>query len=188
MKSKNQNWFTLIELLIAITILLIMSMMTFAPYSFYMNKWKVKYTNKEISQAIYEAKNMAVNWSATQSWNISVWLYFENNWIEKFSYNLLSFEHDIWELSIQPVNGKLLEKHNLQPWIQIDSFAWDNKWLIFFRSITGSWIIFKWDPLLKVPYTESENEIVIEYSYKGSSNSVLQNSLTYFQDTQIIDY
>lgn len=191
MKSKNQNWFTLIELVIAITILVVVSMMIFAPYSFYMNKWKVKYTNKEISQAIYEAKNMAVNWSATQTWNISVWLYFQNfqdsEW-DNFSYDLLSFDHDVAELSINPSNGVLLEKHHLQPWIQIDNFDWENKWLIFFRSISGSWIMFKWDPLQKIAYTDWENEITIDYSFKWSSNSVLKNNLTYFQDTQIIDY
>jgi len=188
MKLKNQHWFTLIELLVSITILVIISMMSFAPYSFYMNKAKVKYTNKEISQSIYEAKNMSVNWSASQSGNISVWLYFENNWINKFSYSLLSFEHDVSEIAITPSNGTLIEKRTLQPWVQIDNFDEANKWMIFFRSISWSGKVFKWDPLVEVPYTEEENEITIEYSYKWSSNSALKNSLKYFQDTQIVDY
>jgi hypothetical protein len=40
-------------------------MIAFAPYSFYLNKSKVKHTDKEISQSIYEAKNKAINGTAT---------------------------------------------------------------------------------------------------------------------------
>ena len=52
-------------------------MMAFAPYSFYLNKSKVKHTSKEISQIIYEAKNKAINGSATSTGNISIGIYFD---------------------------------------------------------------------------------------------------------------
>jgi hypothetical protein len=47
-------------------------MIAFAPYSFYLNKSKVKHTDKEISQSIYEAKNKAINGSATSTGNVSI--------------------------------------------------------------------------------------------------------------------
>jgi hypothetical protein len=43
------------------TIFIIISVISFAPYAFYMNKAKIQHTDKELSQIIYEAKNMAVN-------------------------------------------------------------------------------------------------------------------------------
>jgi hypothetical protein len=34
---------------------------TYTPYNYYMNKAKVKSASREISQALYEARNMAIN-------------------------------------------------------------------------------------------------------------------------------
>jgi len=46
--------FTLIELMIAITIVVILTMATYAPYNYYQNKAKLKVTTREISQILYE--------------------------------------------------------------------------------------------------------------------------------------
>lgn len=188
MKLNQSSWFTLVELLISITIFILISVMAFAPYGFYMNKAKVKYTSKELSQIIYEAKNMATNGSAYLSWNVSVWVFIDNTSINKNSYSLLWFDHDVVESNIIPINGRLIQKYNLQPWIQIENFDWENKWIIFFRSITGSWLVVKGDSFNPVGTSEADNIINIEYSYKWSTNSSLRNSLEYFQDTQIVDY
>jgi type II secretory pathway pseudopilin PulG len=188
MHIQSHKAFTLIELLIWITIFIIVSVLIFSPYTFYMNKAKVKYTTKELSQIIYEAKNMAKNWSAGLLWNVSVWVYFDaNNGINN-SYTLYRFPHDIMDTGINPSSWEIIQTFQLQPWIQIDEFDETNKGMIFFRSISWSWIILKWDPLAIVPNTSWENEIEIKYSYKGSTNSTLQNSLTYYQNTQIVDY
>jgi prepilin-type N-terminal cleavage/methylation domain-containing protein len=61
MKFLQKKAFTLIELLIAITIFFILTLITYVPYNFYMNKVKVRNTIKEISQSLYEARNMAIN-------------------------------------------------------------------------------------------------------------------------------
>jgi Tfp pilus assembly protein PilE len=47
--------------MVAVTIFVLISLMAFAPYSYYINKSKVKQTGKEVSQLIYESKNMALN-------------------------------------------------------------------------------------------------------------------------------
>lgn len=71
---KKNKAFTLIELLVSISIFFILVLITYVPYNFYMNKVKVKNTIKEISQSLYEARNMAINWISENS-NKSIWLY-----------------------------------------------------------------------------------------------------------------
>lgn len=61
MKNKPNKAFTLIELLIAITIFFLISVMSYAPYNFYQKKVAIKNTGKQIAQTILRAKNMAVN-------------------------------------------------------------------------------------------------------------------------------
>jgi prepilin-type N-terminal cleavage/methylation domain-containing protein len=53
--------FTLIELIITITIVAILTMLSYAPYNYYQNKSKLKITTREISQLLYESRNIAVN-------------------------------------------------------------------------------------------------------------------------------
>jgi prepilin-type N-terminal cleavage/methylation domain-containing protein len=53
--------FTLIEFMIAITIISILMVMTYAPYNYYSNKAKVRVTAKEISQSLYESRNLAIH-------------------------------------------------------------------------------------------------------------------------------
>ena len=53
--------FTLIELIISITIVVILTVTSYAPYSYYQNKAKLKITTREISQLLYDSRNMAMN-------------------------------------------------------------------------------------------------------------------------------
>jgi hypothetical protein len=154
-----------------------------------MNKAKIQHTDKELSQIIYEAKNMAVNWSTTSSWNTSIWISIDSTDFHNTSYELWSYKHDVLEWDIVSFNGNLIQKYFLQPWVQFNSFDWETKGIIFFRSITWTWVVFKWDSSYnKVAFTQWENEIEIEYSYKWAEEDALNNTLSYFQDTQIVDY
>lgn len=183
----NKTWFTLIELIVAISIFFLLSLIAFAPYSFYLNKSKVKHTSKEISQVIYEAKNKAINGSATASWNVSIWIYFDSTWANKNSYKLLSFSHDINENIISMEEANLIEETILQPGMQLWTFQWQEKGMIFFRSITGSWRVFTWDWNIRTQVPPIE-DITLKYSYKWASYWLLQWELQYFQETQIVDY
>ncbi|USN58123.1 MAG: prepilin-type N-terminal cleavage/methylation domain-containing protein [Candidatus Peribacteria bacterium] len=53
--------YTFIELMIVITLVFIVTMMTYLPYSYYQNKMKIKQTGKEIAQLLYDARNDALN-------------------------------------------------------------------------------------------------------------------------------
>jgi prepilin-type N-terminal cleavage/methylation domain-containing protein len=57
----KKSAFTLIELMITITIIVVLTMVTYAPYNYYQNKAKLKVSLREIGQLLYEARNMAVN-------------------------------------------------------------------------------------------------------------------------------
>jgi hypothetical protein len=93
----------------------------------------------------------------------------------------------------------LIEESQLQPWIELWLFKSRkdtlghieaSKGLIFFRSVTGSWLVVTWNEdwsiRREVPYVE--NEITLEYSYKWANDWLLTWDLQYFQDTQIVDY
>jgi Tfp pilus assembly protein PilE len=47
------------EFLVASTIVVLLTLMTYVPYSHYQNKAKIKIASREISQSFYESKNMA---------------------------------------------------------------------------------------------------------------------------------
>jgi prepilin-type N-terminal cleavage/methylation domain-containing protein len=57
----NKSGFTLIEMLIAMSIFFIMVVMTYANYAYFQNIARVKLSLKEISQSISEARNMATS-------------------------------------------------------------------------------------------------------------------------------
>ena len=105
-------------------------------------------------------------------------------WDNKHSYKLLSFPHAITTSNILLENAVWVIESKLQPWIQFEKIWWKSKWIIFFRSITGSGVVLTWGSLL----IDSDNEIDVEYSYKWASYWLLHWKLQYFQDTQIVDY
>jgi len=53
--------FTLIELMVVITIMFILSMMIYAPYQHYQTKQKVRNSAKVVTQTLQQARNLAIN-------------------------------------------------------------------------------------------------------------------------------
>lgn len=187
--KKSQFWaFTLIEFMVAITIFVIISLMAFAPYSYYINKTKVKNTGKEVTQMIYEAKNMAFNGVVGNSGNISVWVYFdsdENNLIRiiPFDHSIHPDDMDSGIVSTALANDSLLELR-LQPGVQFDAIGWEDKWLIYFQSINGESWVFTWNWFQE----NSDENIEIDFSFKWATWWPLTKKIKYIQKTQIVDY
>ncbi len=192
MKFLHNKAFTLIELLISITIFFILTMVTYVPYNFYMNKVKVRNTIKEISQSLYEARNMAINWISNWS-NRSVWLYIDIE--EKDTLNFFSYPHAFTSNKItKPIFSdsdsdiEFIKSYKLLEWMKLRSINWKNNWLFFFDAITWKWKYYYWDDLLDRE-TISNDKIYIEFSFK---NAVVWSSLywkiTYFTKTNIVDY
>jgi len=211
MKFEYKKAFTIIELIISMTIFFILVMMTYVPYNFYMNKVKVRNTIKEISQSLYEARNMAINWFAnwtnsSNESNRSVWLYIDilNNpsELQFFSYPHSYTWSEIINNPLSDTNINLIKKHTLIEWMKIKSIHWHDYWLFFYDAITWNWKYFYYDLSLNLWDTNlilednnlileefSETEIKIDFSFKGADEwSPLYWKIKYLTNTNIVDY
>ena len=185
----NKKAFTLIELMIAITIIVILTLAAYAPYNYYQNKAKLKVATREVSQFLSESKNRAINWSIGSSWNVSIGVYFDSSASEKDKIKVFSYPHDIENLNITNFEWgdiKLIKTLLLQKWVQIDNVEWKNNFLFFFNSIDGELTYYNWDwPLKNIIVAD---KISINLSYMGASSGNLQRTIKYFTSTNLIDY
>lgn len=188
--------FTLIEMMIAITIVAILSLTTYAPYSYYQNKAKLKITAREISQLLYESRNMAINWALSNSWNVSIWVYFDNSSLLNNTIKVFSYPYDSDEININNMewwNTKLIRSLILQPWVQIDWFNISGlpdpdktNLLLFFNSINWDIKYYTWNPSKN--NISGIEKLSIKFSYKWSTSPNLQKTIDYFTKTNITDY
>lgn len=178
----NKSWFTLIELMISITILMILVVMSFVPYSYYNNISKVKLASKDISQSISEARNLAINW-LDKSWvNQSIAIYFDLNDKNKIKY--YSFNYNSWITSLAFNNSSFLKEKVLPEWVEITSLSWNTDKVIYFNSIYWSWVILEKSNLS----TLNSDSLNIKVSYKWSLNPKLNKNIIYYKKTNSIDY
>lgn len=185
--SKNLSWFTLIELMVAITIVAILMVMTYAPYDYYSNKAKVRITARDVSQLLTETRNLAIHWLDRWSWNLSLWVYFDSTDALKNKLQVFSFPHNYEYVQIVPnesdPNINLLKTVELKSWVEIDNVWWQTNWFFVFEAITweGTYSYFQ-----STKQNFSDLNIDIEFSYKNSTN--LRNKITYITKTNISDY
>lgn len=186
---KNRKWFTLIELIISITIIVLLTMSTYIPYSYYQNKAKLKITSREITQALYEARNMAINWSINNIWNVSIWVYFDTSISSLNEIKIYSYTFDIETNQISIIewwNVELIKTIKLQNWIQLENITSKDNVLFYFESITWKLISYTWNSWIKTPILD--NVMPITFSYKWSTSPNLRKTINYFTNTNIIDY
>lgn len=185
----NKTWFTLMELLVAMSIIIILTLLTYIPYNHYQNKAKLKLSSREISQSFYEAKNMATSWLKDLDWNRSIWIYLENNELTNDSIVFFSYPHDIDEINIQNIESWDIEKiktKKLQKWIKINDLWWYDNLLFFYESITWNSKVYTFDSWWK--HLINQDEISIVFSYRNSTSPTLRTQLVYFTKTNIVDY
>lgn len=183
--KKTTSWFTLIELMISMTIFFILTLMSYANYAFYQNIAKVKLSLKEISQSLSRARNMASSWYQKNNINQKIWVLFEK---EKNIVKYYNFAYNSWVL-LDDVN--LLKQEYLQQNINIAniSLSWStdvNKLLVVFSSIYWTWWFYKVDTtwITEIP----ENEINFTLSFKNANSFPLKRELKYNKITNISDY
>ncbi len=187
--KKNLKGFTLMEFLVASTIVVLLTLMTYVPYSHYQNKAKIKIASREISQSFYESKNMATWWITSNNSNKSVWLYITTDPLTSNTINFFSYPYDIEEINI--TNSvwwftELIKEKKLQDWVSIvDLWTYDNL-LFFYESITWKSKIYTFNSWNKIEVIDDILEITI--SYKNSSSDSLKSRLNYYTNTNIIDY
>jgi len=184
-----KKWFTLIELMVSITIVVILTIISYAPYNYYQNKSRLKITSREISQLLSESRNMAVNWAIGNDKNISIWVYFDtnstsNNVIKVFSYpynidKLLISNTEIWDV-------KLLKTLVLSKWVILDNIEGKSNFLIMFDSITWNINYYSWT--WSTRNSIIEDIVSINFSFKWSNSPNLNKTIKYYTNTNIIDY
>lgn len=184
-----KKWFTLIELMVSITIIAILSIMSYSPYSYYQNKASLKITAREVSQLLYESRNMAVNWAIWNQWNVSIWVYFDTSSILNNQIKVFSFPHDMDKLNILNTewwNIRLIKTLTLKKWILIEKI--EDKWnlLFFFDSITWNLSYYNWVWWTRNNVTD--DIVSINFSFKWSTSPNLNKTINYYTNTNIIDY
>lgn len=189
MKYSQNSAFTLIEFIVAVTIFFLIGTMIFWSYAYYLNKTKVKQTQKEVSQLIYKAKNMALNGIVDEDKNISVWVYFDSSAANKI--RVIPFPHEKSLADIQS-NSSLLTTAlsytgittlQLQPGVTFQDISDEDKWLIYFQAITGSgWV------LLGNSFSPYSDNTQIDFAYNNATHGSLRKTIEYIPSTQIVDY
>ncbi len=194
----NYKWFTLMEFMVASSIIVIITLLTYIPYSHYQNKAKIKISSREISQSFYEIKNMATWWlkyddgnpsSIFNGINTSVALYITTEDTNSNIIRFFAYPHDIQESNItNNVNSttSLIKQKKLQDWVSFIDLWWYDNLLFFYESITWDSKIYTFNWWSKSEATDDIYDITI--SYKKSSSNSLKSELKYYSETNIIDY
>jgi len=171
--KNNKNAFTLIEILVAMTMMIILTMAAYIPFSHYQQKQRVRNSAKIITQTLYDARSDAIYWRASNTWNLDIWVLFKQN-----ATNLKVYWFPIKDTIsnyLNPDNKYLLEKISLEPWVQISS-SW---WLFLFKAITWSWVYKN--------FTINSNKIELSVWLKWAKHWIMSKKIEYFVNTYISD-
>ena len=189
--SNRHIWaFTLIELMVVVTILAIVSMATYIPYAHHQKKVLVKQGVKEITQSLTEARNLAINGINSWNGNLNVWLYFWS-WATEIIYYTLPYTENFNITSsndINPVSIANAEVHKvklLPQGVMINSISTSSNASLFeYDAITGDGSFFT-DGIYTLP---ADDIILIDVSYKWDTSPVLQKTIEYYTQSYISDY
>lgn len=179
--SHTQKWFTLLELIVVMTILAIISLATYLPYAHHQKKVILQQWVKEVVQSLTEARNLAINGVDTGAWNLNFGLYFEANTSE-ILYYAIEFEQD-FNINALPSEPYKIKK--LPLWVQVNDITGsDEETLISFKAISGELDILS----SNATYTIQNNIIALDVSYGWSTSPVLQKGIEYYTQSYISDY
>ncbi len=181
----NTRAFTLIELMVALTLLFVILWLTYVPYAYQWKKLAVKQAGKELSQSLYEARNLAVSGTASGS-NLSVWLYINTDASTRHQLSFYGYPYE--SIIIDPTLWILLETRPLPVGVEIRAIQWQDNALFLFEAISGSGSYIYLDSV-GTPERFSEDILSIAYAFSDADeSSPLYTTLKYFTQTNIVDY
>lgn len=182
MKILPTQWFTLIELLISMTIFLILTTLTYANYAMYQNIAKVRLWLKEVSQSIHEARNMAINGYERNESNQSIWVLFDTNNKDTISFYWFHFSSGI---TLSP--DTLIKQRKLQDSVGIDFVSGKDSMLLYFSAIYGEPTLYFLDDTWDFQeYTGATLDISL--SFREATRYPFKRELQYFKNTNVVDY
>ncbi len=187
---KTKKAFTLIELMAVITIMALVWGATYLNFAYSQNKMNLKLTTKDVSQALYNARNMSINWLDSISWNVSVWVYFDNSVNNKNKISFFSYPYNLDINSSDLLNNdskKFIKDIKFNKSIELNNVEDKNKFLFLFQAITWSWSYYYWEnDGIKKTFVWEDFDVRI--SFKWATSSTLSKNIKYIIGTNIIDY
>lgn len=187
--KNNNNAFTLLELLIVMTILWLMMTMAYVPYSNFQKKVQLKIASKQIAQILNTSRNKAIHWTDSSSWNLSIWIFFDSSSWKNTKLKLYWYPFDYWTWSqIEILDKYIIDDIRLEKDIEVIKINWDsNKVLFLYSAVNWDWNFFSFDSV-KQDLNVIDNRIDIKFSYKWSSAESLTKTVMYYTKTYISDY
>lgn len=174
-KFYNHDGFTLIELMVVITIIFIVTLASYMPYAHHQKKLLINQAAREISQWLSEARNLALHGLNTWSGNLNIWLFFWS-WATNLVYYTSTGTLSLWTLD----PNDIYKAKTFPRWVTIDSIDGINTDFLFvYDAISGDITI--------TPNIASES-FDIDISYNKSASSVLQKHIHYYKKSYISEY
>lgn len=188
-RNNTKSAYTLIELIVVISIIMFLTVMTYVPYNFYSNKEKVRLWAKEISQTLSEARNMAINWLSNSNSNLKIWIYFDKNAGNKIRYlsypysfsGTYKVEEDLTQ------NIRLIKEKEIPEFISINKINDKENMLFLYDSITWDISLKTINSWLAQTYT-STWILEINFWFKWADSGPLTKTVKYNTKTFITDY
>ena len=202
---RDKKAFTLIELIVSISILVIIMMFSYAPYNLYQNRAKVKLATREVAQSLYEAKNMAISWvkwknnsddSKQEFKNKSVWVFLTSEETKDSKINFYYYDYNISDSEIVFPSKEPDAERQIQDWVTMTWFsAWERDYsslLLFYESVTWKvkvyWFDASWSKIDITENGKNDDTVKIKFTYKKATTSFLQKEIKYYLKTNIVDY
>lgn len=185
----NKKAFTLIELMIVITIMVFIMMLTYAPYNYYQQKAKLKIASREISQSIYEGRNLAISGMETKSGatfsNNSIWVFLDNTEWKNHQIYFYAYPYTTKTGSLNKPGSstKLLKTKKLQDWILINGTG---SILFFYEAINWNATVIDFDESWGSDFLTED--VDINFSFRDTNLEALKKVINYNLKTNTVNY
>ena len=175
--KKNNNTlhaFTLIELMVVISIMALLLTLWFEQFAHYKTKQLVRNSSKILTQTLTDSRNKAIYWMASSTWNLDIWVLLEKD-SEKIKLFWFPINDNIWNY-LNPDNKYLLEEIPLEKNVEFSS-SWG---LVLYKAITWSWIYKNFT-------IDADNQIEMIVGLKWTNSWFYSKKIKYYTKTYISD-
>jgi len=172
---------------VVISILAVMAMLSYTGYLTQQQIVRVRLGVKEVSQAIHEARNMAINGyvnNPTEQKNQSVGIYFKKD------ENVLKFYGYDYDCPTCPIleDAYLISERPLQKGVLLGEISGKENTMLFFSAISGEKKFYTFSGTSSTKIEPIPEKMELSVSYKNISVAPFFRKMTYFPKTNVVDY